>query len=100
MTKVNIKPVYGPLGRTSSYVTMTKDGAPYDVDGKVFYLIYKKADGDDGSWSYADYRNLTPVVNVEMVKNPYITGRYTATYDALPNGDYVMFAIAENYTIV
>ena len=100
VTKVNIKPVYGPLGRTSSYVTMTKDGAPYDVDGKVFYLIYKKADGDDGSWSYADYRNLTPVVNVEMVKNPYITGRYTATYDALPNGDYVMFAIAENYTIV
>ena len=64
------------------------------------HLIYKKADGDDGSWSYADYRNLTPVVNVEMVKNPYITGRYTATYDALPNGDYVMFAIAENYTIV
>lgn len=100
VTKVNIKPVYGPLGRTSSYVTMTKDGAPYDVDGKVFYLIYKKAAGDDGSWIYADYRNLTPVVNVEMVKNPYITGRYTATYDALPNGDYVMFAIAENYTIV
>ena len=67
--------------------------------GDVTYYIFAKDENDNNAgWAY--YKDKTPVRAVVMTKHPTITGRYTATYDKLPAGDYVMFAIADNYTIV
>lgn len=103
LTKVVAK--YSALGKTTSYVYM------YNIDeagnetaitgpltGTVTYKIYVRDEADDGTMGYADYVGKTPVREVEM---EYVSGNtYKATYSSLPAGKYVMFAIANNYTIV
>ena len=103
LTKVIAK--YSALGKTTSYVYM------YNIDdagnetaitgpltGTVTYKIYVRDEADDGTMGYADYAGKTPVREVEM---EYVSGNtYKATYSRLPAGKYVMFAIANNYTIV
>ena len=100
-TKIVAK--YGPLGWTSASVTMvgvdehgTETGATY-VTGDVWYMIYTK----DASVAdkYSNYKDKTPVRKVKMTKGSS-TGVYIANYDSLPAGEYVMFAIAEGYTII
>lgn len=100
-TKIVAK--YGPLGWTSASVTMvgvnehgTETGATY-VTGDVWYMIYTKdASAAD---KYSNYKDKTPVRKVKMTKGSS-TGVYIANYDRLPAGEYVMFAIAEGYTII
>ena len=100
-TKIVAK--YGPLGWTSASVTMvgvnehgTETGATY-VTGDVWYMIYTKdASAAD---KYSNYKDKTPVRKVKMTKSSS-TGVYIANYDRLPAGEYVMFAIAEGYTII
>ena len=103
LTKVVAK--YSALGKTTSYVYM------YNIDeagnetaitgpltGTVTYKIYVRDEADDGTMGYADYVGKTAVREVEM---EYVSGNtYKATYSSLPTGKYVMFAIANNYTIV
>ena len=95
---------YGPLGWTSATVTMTgvdehgNTTGPVDVSGTVTYLIYAK-DTTVTEHKYSHYKNLTPVRSVTMTYGGS-TGYYIANYDRLSAGDYVMFAIAEGYTII
>ena len=99
--------VYGTLGKTSSYVTMynvDESGnrtTVTDVTGTVRYLVYAY-DENDNSAGYSYYKNLTPVVDVDMTKRAGVTGVYDAVYTQTPlsAGKYVMFAIAEGYTII
>ena len=99
-----IKVVYGTLGFTSSKVTLVKiingiEIGPTWVDEDVTYLIYNKATEDDGSLGYSYYKNLTPVREVTMARTNSI-GEYSATYNRLSDGNYVMFAIIEGYDII
>ena len=71
---------------------------PVDVSGKVLYKIYVK-DPSITNPKYSDYKGKTPVLNKEMFKGSS-TGVYIVNYDRLPAGEYVMFAIAEGYTII
>lgn len=101
-TKIVAK--YGPLGWTSASVTMVgvdesgHETGPVDVSGKVLYKIYVK-DPSITNPKYSDYKGKTPVLNREMFKGSS-TGVYIVNYDRLPAGEYVMFAIAEGYTII
>lgn len=94
---------YGKLGDTRSTVTMIgvdEDGnrtGPVNVTGTVTYYIYEKVEGLDKK--YSNYRDRTPVRVVTMTKGSG-TGVYIAEYARLPKGNYVMFAIAEDYTII
>lgn len=101
--KTKIVAKYGPLGWTSASVTMysveeSAPSVPVDVSGKVWYEIYEK-DSSIMNPKYSDYKGKTPVRKVEMIKGSS-TGVYIANYDRLPAGEYVMFAIAEGYTII
>ena len=104
VVKSKIEAVYGTLGKQSSSVTMYNVGedgtrtTPVDVKGDVYYLIYNYDSNDNGE-GYGYYKNLTPIRNVKMTKGSG-TGVYVANYTALPAGPYVMFAIAEGYTII
>ena len=95
---------YGPLGWTSATVTMIgvdesgNTTGPVDVTGTVTYLIYAK-DTTVTEHKYSHYKNLTPVRSVTMTYGGS-KGYYIANYDRLSAGDYVMFAIAEGYTII
>lgn len=98
-----IVPEYGPLGWTSASVTMygvdesgARTGATY-VTGDVWYMIYTK--DDSVADKYSNYKDKTPVRKVKMTKGSS-TGVYIANYPSLPAGEYVMFAIAEGYTII
>lgn len=106
---VNVDPskivaTYGPLGWTSASVTMIgvdesgNTTGPVNVTGTVTYLIYAK-DTTVTEHKYSHYKNLTPVRSVTMTSGGS-TGYYIANYDRLSAGDYVMFAIAEGYTII
>ena len=101
-TKIVAK--YGPLGWTSASVTMVgvdesgHETGPVDVSGKVWYEIYVK-DPSITNPKYSDYKGKTPVLNKEMFKGSS-TGVYIVDYPSLPAGEYVMFAIAEGYTII
>lgn len=101
-TKIVAK--YGPLGWTSASVTMVpvdeggNEGSPDYVTGKVWYEIYVK-DPSITTPKYSDYKGKTTVRKVEMIKGSS-PGVYIANYDRLPAGEYVMFAIAEGYTII
>ena len=98
-----IKTVYSTLGKTSFYATMylsDKDGNklyPIDVTGKVYFYIFPEDAGGSG-WSY--YKNFTPSRAGIMTKREGKTGVYDATYRTLRSGSYVMFAIAEDYTVL
>lgn len=95
---------YGPLGWTSATVTMTgvdehgNSTGLTNVSGNVQYLIFVK-DTTVSEHKYSHYKNLTPVRSVTMTYGGS-TGYYIANYDRLSAGDYVMFAIAEGYTII
>ena len=95
---------YGPLGWTSATVTMTgvdehgNSTGLTNVSGNVQYLIFVK-DTTVTEHKYSHYKNLTPVRSVTMTYGGS-TGYYIANYDRLSAGDYVMFAIAEGYTII
>ena len=98
-----IVPEYGPLGWTSASVTMygvdesgARTGAIF-FNGDVWYMIYTK--DDSVADKYSNYKDKTPVRKVKMTKGSS-TGVYIANYDSLPAGEYVMFAIAEGYTII
>lgn len=106
---VNVDPskivaTYGPLGWTSASVTMIgvdesgNTTGPVNVTGTVTYLIYAK-DTTVTEHKYSHYKNLTPVRSVTMTSGGS-TGYYIANYGRLSAGDYVMFAIAEGYTII
>lgn len=101
-TKIVAK--YGPLGWTSASVTMVpvdeggNEGSPDYVSGRVWYEIYVK-DPSITNPKYSDYKGKTTVRKVEMIKGSS-PGVYIANYDRLPAGEYVMFAIAEGYTII
>mgnify|MGYP004649591489 CR=1 FL=1 len=100
-TKIVAK--YGPLGWTSASVTMVgvdesgHETGPVDVSGKVWYEIYKRESGVPEK--YSAYKGKTPVLIKEMEKGSS-TGVYIVNYPSLPAGEYVMFAIAEGYTII
>ena len=102
--KTKIVAKYGPLGWTSASVTMVgvdesgHETGPVDVSGKVWYEIYVK-DPSITNPKYSDYKGKTPVLNKEMFKGSS-TGVYIVDYPSLPAGEYVMFAIAEGYTII
>ena len=96
---------YGTLGKYSSSVTMygfdehgNNIGA-IDVTGKVWYEIY--VEDTSLERKYSNYKDLTPVVRVQMTKGSG-KGVYVANYNSTPlsAGHYVMFAIAEDYTII
>lgn len=101
-TKIVAK--YTSFGWTSASVTMVgvdesgHETGPVDVSGKVLYKIYVK-DPSITNPKYSDYKGKTPVLNREMFKGSS-TGVYIVNYDRLPAGEYVMFAIAEGYTII
>lgn len=101
-TKIVAK--YGPLGWTSASVTMVgvdehgNETGPVDVSGNVWYEIYVKNPSITNP-KYSDYKGKTTVRKVEMIKGSS-PGVYIANYDRLPAGEYVMFAIAEGYTII
>ncbi len=103
-TKIVVK--YGTLGRTSSSVTMymvDANGVEKITDlepgTNVTYYIYKR--NDSLALTYSAYRdNATPERAVTMTKVSNRTGVYTASYATLPDGNYVMFAIADGYTII
>ena len=96
---------YGTLGKYSSSVTMygkDKNGnniGATDVTGKVWYEIY--VEDTSLERKYSNYKDLTPVVRVQMTKGSG-KGVYVANYNSTPlgAGHYVMFAIAEDYTII
>ena len=102
--KTKIVAKYTSFGWTSASVTMVgvdesgHETGPVDVSGKVWYKIYVK-DPSITNPKYSDYKGKTPVLNKEMFKGSS-TGVYIANYDSLPAGEYVMFAIAEGYTII
>ena len=101
-TKIVAK--YTSFGWTSASVTMVgvdesgHETGPVDVSGKVWYKIYVK-DPSITNPKYSDYKGKTPVLNKEMFKGSS-TGVYIVDYPSLPAGEYVMFAIAEGYTII
>ena len=100
-TKIVAK--YGPLGWTSASVTMysveeSAPSVPVDVSGKVWYEIYVKNPSITDP-KYSDYKGTPYVHRVPMIKGSS-TGVYIANYPSLPAGEYVMFAIAEEYTII
>ena len=96
---------YGTLGKYSSSVTMygiDEDGnniGATNVTGKVWYEIY--VEDTSLQRKYSNYKDLTPVVRVQMTKGNG-KGVYVANYNSTPlsAGHYVMFAIAEDYTII
>lgn len=101
-TKIVAK--YGPLGWTSASVTMVgvgedgkETGATY-VTGDVWYMIYVKEPSITNP-KYSDYKDKTPV-RIRKMEKSSSTGVYIVNYDRLPAGEYVMFAIAEGYTII
>ena len=102
--KTKIVAKYTSFGWTSASVTMVgvdesgHETGPVDVSGKVWYKIYVK-DPSITNPKYSDYKGKTPVLNKEMFKGSS-TGVYIVDYPSLPAGEYVMFAIAEGYTII
>ena len=96
---------YGTLGKYSSSVTMygiDENGnniGAINVSGKVWYEIY--VEDTSLARKYSNYKDLTPVVRVQMTKGSG-KGVYVANYNSTPlsAGHYVMFAIAEDYTII
>lgn len=101
-TKIVAK--YGPLGWTGASVTMVgvdehgNETGPVDVTGNVWYEIYVK-DPSITNPKYSDYKGKTPV-RIKKMEKGSSTGVYIVNYDRLPAGEYVMFAIAEGYTII
>ena len=96
---------YGTLGRTASSATMylvDVNGIEKAADLKegtvVTYYIYKLDTALEAEYgrTYSAYNaHATAECAVPMTKADNATGVYTASYQSLPDGSYVMFAVAD-----
>lgn len=99
LVSTKIVPVYSPLDWTSFTVTMYNETktTPVAVSGNVRFFIFQKK--DDVELKYSNYKNDT-IIRSGLMDPTGRTGEFRATFSRLPAGDYAIFAIAENYTIV
>lgn len=99
LVSTKIVPVYSPLDWTSFTVTMYNETktAPVAISGNVRFFIFQKKDGVE--LKYSNYKNDT-IIRSGLMDPTGRTGEFRATFSRLPAGDYAIFAIAENYTIV
>lgn len=99
LVSTKIVPVYSPLDWTSFTVTMYNETktTPVAVSGNVRFFIFQKKDGV--ALKYSNYKNDT-IIRSDLMTPTGRTGEFRATFSRLPAGDYAIFAIAENYTIV
>lgn len=99
LVSTKIVPVYSPLDWTSFTVTMYNETktAPVAISGNVRFFIFQKKDGVE--LKYSNYKNDT-IIRSDLMESTGRTGEFRATFSRLPAGDYAIFAIAENYTIV
>ena len=99
LVSTKIVPVYSPLDWTSFTVTMYNETktTPVAISGNVRFFIFQKKDGVE--LKYSNYKNDT-IIRSGLMDSTGRTGEFRATFSRLPAGDYAIFAIAENYTIV
>ena len=99
LVSTKIVPVYSPLDWTSFTVTMYNETktTPVAISGNVRFFIFQKKDGVE--LKYSNYKNDT-IIRSDLMESTGRTGEFRATFSRLPAGDYAIFAIAENYTIV
>ena len=99
LVSTKIVPVYSPLDWTSFTVTMYNETktTPVAISGNVRFFIFQKK--DDVELKYSNYKNDT-IIRSDLMESTGRTGEFRATFSRLPAGDYAIFAIAENYTIV
>lgn len=99
LVSTKIVPVYSPLDWTSFTVTMYNETktTPVAISGNVRFFIFQKKDGVE--LKYSNYKNDT-IIRSGLMDPTGRTGEFRATFSRLPAGDYAIFAIAENYTIV
>jgi len=70
-----------------------------NISGDVIFYIYERDDEAADGRGYAYYKTTEAVRTVTMTPGRS-DGVYRAYYDTLPEGSYVVFAIANNYTII
>ena len=99
LVSTKIVPVYSTLDWTNFTVTMYDETKthPVNVIGNVRFFIYQKKAGVE--LKYSNYKNDT-IIRSDRMTPTGRTGQYLATFSRLPAGEYAIFAIAENYTIV
>lgn len=99
LVSTKIVPVYSPLDWTSFTVTMYNETktTPVAISGNVRFFIFQKKNGVE--LKYSNYKNDT-IIRSGLMDPTGRTGEFRATFSRLPAGDYAIFAIAENYTIV
>lgn len=99
LVSTKIVPVYSPLDWTSFTVTMYNETktTPVAISGNVRFFIFQEKDGVE--LKYSNYKNDT-IIRSGLMDPTGRTGEFRATFSRLPAGDYAIFAIAENYTIV
>ena len=99
LVSTKIVPVYSPLDWTSFTVTMYNETktSPVAISGNVRFFIFQEKDGVE--LKYSNYKNDT-IIRSDLMESTGRTGEFRATFSRLPAGDYAIFAIAENYTIV
>lgn len=99
LVSTKIVPVYSTLDWTNFTVTMYDETKthPVVVYGNVRFFIYQKKAGVE--LKYSNYKNDT-IIRSGLMTPTGRPGQYLATFSRLPAGEYAIFAIAENYTIV
>lgn len=99
LVSTKIVPVYSTLDWTNFTVTMYDETKthPVNVYGNVRFFIYQKKAGVE--LKYSNYKNDT-IIRSGLMTPTGRPGQYLATFSRLPAGEYAIFAIAENYTIV
>ena len=99
LVSTKIVPVYSTLDWTNFTVTMYDETKthPVNVHGNVRFFIYQKKAGVE--LKYSNYKNDT-IIRSGLMTPTGRPGQYLATFSRLPAGEYAIFAIAENYTIV
>ena len=99
LVSTKIVPVYSTLDWTNFTVTMYDETKthPVVVHGNVRFFIYQKKAGVE--LKYSNYKNDT-IIRSGLMTPTGRPGQYLATFSRLPAGEYAIFAIAENYTIV
>lgn len=99
LVSTKIVPVYSTLDWTNFTVTMYDETKthPVNVQGNVRFFIYQKKAGV--ALKYSNYKNDT-IIRSGLMTPTGRPGQYLATFSRLPAGEYAIFAIAENYTIV
>lgn len=99
LVSTKIVPVYSTLDWTNFTVTMYDETKthPVVVHGNVRFFIYQKKAGVE--LKYSNYKNDT-IIRSGLMTPTGRPGQYLATFSRLPAGEYAIFAIAEDYTIV